>query len=574
MELSDNEQRRARNLIWNAAGDYGFEPDFKAYDEAGQADLYWNSVIGAVRRAYGAETFAPLFAAFEGCLDEHIYEQLLWLGLENAVFQRESACRPALPILRRQYAHQVLALSRAAQNDRLLDVLQEAHYRRALGETPTLKPRDAELLDALEFPGDLDGPALVDRALGFLKDYFDFVPGETQAAEAETLRKKRRIFFLRRQPGRVDLPAVRGFGYGFGQHGFSTGGSEDDAMPRHALTWSGLTAPDQDSLREYIATYFGAPLYDRRETETRESALCTGEHQGCLLYYAKGGAELDRVASGYAGAQRRAALKQMEKNQAHYQADLTRNRTSVARLTARIRNALLAYLQPITLRSAAGRLDAGRVWRGVHLDDDKVFTRTLQTDPGNLCVDLLLDGSTSQISRQEVVAAQGYMIAEALTRCGIPVRVTAFCSMSGYTILTRFRDYRETDANRRIFHYFTTGCNRDGLALRALGREMEDAPCEHRMVILLSDAKPNDVRKLTRDGALVEYRDQAGVANTAAEVRALLHRDISVVCVFTGNDEDVPAAHTIYGRDFARIRSLDQFADTVGTLIQNQIRSL
>ena len=40
------------------------------------------------------------------------------------------------------------------------------------------------------------------------------------------------------------------------------------------------------------------------------------------------------------------------------------------------------------------------------------------------------------------------------------------------------------------------------------------------------------------------------------------------------NDEDIPAAHTIYGRNFARIRSLDQFADTVGTLIQNQIRSL
>ena len=37
---------------------------------------------------------------------------------------------------------------------------------------------------------------------------------------------------------------------------------------------------------------------------------------------------------------------------------------------------------------------------------------------------------------------------------------------------------------------------------------------------------------------------------------------------------DLPAAHTIYGRNFARIRSLDQFADTVGALIQNQIRSL
>lgn len=46
MEILESEQRRARNLIWNTAGDYSFEPDFKAYDAEGRADLYWNSIIG------------------------------------------------------------------------------------------------------------------------------------------------------------------------------------------------------------------------------------------------------------------------------------------------------------------------------------------------------------------------------------------------------------------------------------------------------------------------------------------------------------------------------------------------
>ena len=32
------------------------------------------------------------------------------------------------------------------------------------------------------------------------------------------------------------------------------------------------------------------------------------------------------------------------------------------------------------------------------------------------------------------------MIAEALTRCHIPVRVSSFCSISGYTVVTRYRD--------------------------------------------------------------------------------------------------------------------------------------
>ena len=49
---------------------------------------------------------------------------------------------------------------------------------------------------------------------------------------------------------------------------------------------------------------------------------------------------------------------------------------------------------------------------------------------------------------------------------------------------------------------------------------------------------------------------------------------ISVICVFTGVDEDIPSAKLVYGRDFARIQSVDLLADTVGTLLQNQIRSI
>jgi nitric oxide reductase activation protein len=235
---------------------------------------------------------------------------------------------------------------------------------------------------------------------------------------------------------------------------------------------------------------------------------------------------------------------------------------------------MLAHLQPTVVRSAAGVLDAMRVWRAEALNDDKVFNRTLRGDVGDLCVDILLDSSTSQTQRQETVSAQGYMIAESLTRCGIPVRVTAFCSLSGYTIMTRFRDYQETKRNENIFHYFTTGCNRDGLAVRALGRELDNAPCEHRLVIILSDAKPNDVIKIARGSSYLDYAEQTGVLDTAREVRVITRTGAAVICVFTGDDEDLPSARTIYGRNFTRIRQLDQFADTVGSLIQNQIRNL
>lgn len=574
MEILDSEKRRARNLIWNAAGDYHFEPDFKAYDDEGRADLYWNSIIGAVRKNYGPETIDALFAAFHGCRDEALYEQLVWLGLENAVYQRESPRRLALPALRRRYARWVLSQCAGIGDGELLPRLEEAHFRRALGEDPAMTKEDRKLLDSLEFSGELDGPELSQAALDFLHDHFGFVPGKTQAEEAEALRKHRPWFLFGRSRALDGLPAVRTFGFGYGEHLVAGQGGGPNAEPVQRRLTDRNLAQTEEALRNYMRDYFGAPLLSEGERRTLEQSLCIGEHKNCHLYYTQGDDEPGRHLKGYAAAQRRNALRQAEKNREAYEADAVRHRASIVRLTARIRNAMLAYLQPTVVRTASGTLDPGRIWRGVYLDDDKVFTKIQQSDPGQLAVDLLLDASSSQVDRQAVVAAQGYMIAEALTRCHIPVRVTSFCSLSGYTVLTRYRDYQEQDRNERIFRYFTTGCNRDGLAIRALAREIEESSYEHKLVILLSDAKPNDVIQLYRDGAYVDYAQDNGIENTAMEVRSLLFRDIPVICVFTGNDDDIPAAHTIYGRNFARIRSLDQFADTVGTLIQNQIRSL
>ena len=574
MEILDSEKRRARNLIWNAAGDYHFEPDFKAYDDEGRADLYWNSIIGAVRKNYGPETIDALFAAFHGCRDEALYEQLVWLGLENAVYQRESPRRLALPALRRRYARWVLSQCAGIGDGELLPRLEEAHFRRALGEDPAMTKEDRKLLDSLEFSGELDGPELSQAALDFLHDHFGFVPGKTQSEEAEALRKHRPWFLFGRSRALDGLPAVRTFGFGYGEHLVAGQGGGPNAEPVQRRLTDRNLAQTEEALRNYMRDYFGAPLLSEGERRTLEQSLCTGEHKSCHLYYTQGDDEPGRRLKGYAAAQRRNALQQAEKNREAYEADAVRHRASIVRLTARIRNAMLAYLQPTVVRTASGTLDPGRIWRGVYLDDDKVFTKIQQSDPGQLAVDLLLDASSSQVDRQAVVAAQGYMIAEALTRCHIPVRVTSFCSLSGYTVLTRYRDYQEQDRNERIFRYFTTGCNRDGLAIQALAREIEESSYEHKLVILLSDAKPNDVIQLYRDGTYVDYARDNGIENTAMEVRSLLFRDIPVICVFTGNDDDIPAAHTIYGRNFARIRSLDQFADTVGTLIQNQIRSL
>lgn len=570
MDILDREKRRACNIIWNAAREYGFDPPFKVYDPDGRADLYWNSIIGAARRCYGAETMDALFAAIRDSAQEELYEQMLWLGLENAVYQREAPVRPALSALRRRYARSVIARSGPVPAEEVPILLEEMHFRRVMGEEIHLMPREAAMLDELELSGELSGEELTERLLAFLKKYYRFTPEEGSGTDGVRRPPLLRRFF-RKISGRK--PPVRRFGRGYSER--STKGSDTGASAslQRRLSDQSL-AQSEASIRKFVEDYFGQPLLDPSKTAELEHALCTDAHQLCHLYFARGEDTWDPTIRGFANARRKEALARMQLNRDAYAADAARSRESILRLTARIQNAMLAYLQPETVRSPSGTLDGGRVWRGICLGDNKVFTRMQQTDPGELSVDLLLDGSTSQQERQTTVAAQGYMIAEALTRCHIPVRVSSFCSISGYTVVTRYRDYLENDRNEKIFNYFTAGCNRDGLALRALCRGMDDSPCAHKLLILLSDAQPNDITKMAQDGDFIDYTEENAVQNTAIEVRALTGRGISVICVFTGEDTDLPAAHTIYGRNFARIRSLDQFADTVGTLIQNQIRSI
>ena len=109
-------------------------------------------------------------------------------------------------------------------------------------------------------------------------------------------------------------------------------------------------AQTEAALRKYMRGYFGAPLYDQQQLESLERALCVDAHRGCHLYYATGDDTPEKL-KGYVAAQRRNALKQMELNRAAYEADAVRHRTSIRRLTARIRNAMLAYLQPTPVLS-------------------------------------------------------------------------------------------------------------------------------------------------------------------------------------------------------------------------------
>lgn len=567
-EVSELQKRRAENIIWNAAQSHGFTPDFKAYDSDARADLYWNTVIGAVRRHFDYPRLEAVFRSFQEDEDADIYEGLLWLGLENAVFEREREERPVLETLRRDYAARFIAQFRVINDLPLYDAIAYAHYRRVLGLDVRMDKYDAKLLDELEFSREMDTDAIVARAKELFERWF-----QIRIRERKEEKKKQLLRFGLRK-GKQKKGRYRRFGLGFADHPDNLYGGE--LTGQHDLDERHLTSMSAKELRSFMEAKYGRSAFSERETRELERSVCTGNHAACHVLVTKGEKGSAKIQNGFEALHRELEEKQIERNRAFFSDNLAARRTSIERLSSKIQNSILLHLQPSPVRSDSGALEGGRAWRALYLNDERVFRRDEQSNMGDLSVDILLDASTSQSRRQAIVSNQGYVIAESLNRCCIPCRVMSFCSMTGYTILRIFRDYWERGANGRIFEYVSNGCNRDGLGIRLAHHLISKEHFDHRILIVLSDAKPNDVVRIRpRDSEeFINYEEESGIRDTAFEVRSARADGISVICVFTGADEDVASAKTIYGRDFARIQSLDKLADTVGMLLQNQIKNM
>ena len=563
MEIRETEQRRADNLIWNTAGDYSIVPWMRVYDSGGRAELYWNSIVGAVFSRYDRVRLCRFTDDFGRGETRRLLETVFWLGLDNAVYARAAAERPALSSLRARYAR---SLETVPPEEGRVSAVLRAYF---LDEYSNSYPRLKELTAALRaVHGDNTEQVLAALDV-LLRQQLGYAP------EAKKKPRTARGMFLRLfgrdEDAMNQILPVRGFALGVAEH-YRPDSGESEEEHRRSIRLPRPTATKDIDMREYVTGYFGRSMYDERVLYALEKELCVGSHADCSLHFTRGAAEDKSKVKGYAGERRLASLAQEAKNLAAFDRDRDRSRETIRRLSQQISNSILARLDSSAVRSSAGRMDAGRVWRGVLLDDDKVFTRELRGEMGALSVDILLDASTSQLHRQESIAAQGYIIAESLTRCHIPVRVYSFCSMNGFTIVNLFRDYSENDKNANIFRYFTAGCNRDGLAVRTAAKMMESSGAENRILVVLSDCKPNDVMKVRTAGAEYrEYTEAEGVEDTAAEVHSARIRGIHVVCVFTGTDDDLPAAKLIYGQHMTRIRSLNQFADAVSSLLRSQI---
>lgn len=573
------QQRRAINLVWTASGDYQFEPQFLALKSNGEPDFYMNCVIGLVHKWFGDETQKRLFAHWTGDVRQSTFDDLAWLALENAVYEKELPERPVLEALRYTHAEEFFAseyqLSRQEWMDKnqLVYSLQSERWKKVLSQKPPLlAPWEKGLGEALACPGTMSGEELEAAVLAAFEKYLQF-DGTVHKKEpfrlhfgdkwAPLLTKLMPVEIVRTDDLTIGRSAAAG----------------ENGMVRasNALRAKLHSNERETQDRNYIERCFGRSIYSPQRLARIEQQLCTGNHLGCHLWFTRGENAPDKPMSADTQRLYEQAEEQAKRNRAAFSHDNALYQNALLRLTEQIRNCMLVHQQPDRVTARQGFLDGTKVWREPILRDDRVFLRADEEPHPGFTVDLMLDGSASRLHCQETIAIQGYILAKSLATCGIPVRVTSFCSLRGYTVLRILKDLGDKNGERKVFDYFAAGWNRDGLALRGAGELMRSAPADKHLLILLTDASPDDSHKILPSGKVPLSRDydgQAGIDDTANEVRALRAQGVRVAAVFMGENESIPAANAIYGRDLARIRRMDQLAAAAGRLIQTEIQEL
>ncbi len=579
MEADIREMKRAKNFIWASAEDYELNPLYLAFSPDGKADTYLNIIIGLSYKWYDGAQLEEFFNMFGG-KDKELFEGLFWIGLEKVLFKKEKDYRMALTDLRVEYAKETVRRFKKYTDNSLIEKIRYGYCRQILGKESNLSAEEEELLSEFDFSNDMTTEQIIGKTKKILSEKFSYTP---------SLKKnKEGVYFLQkvlspfRSVGKVSATYVRTKKYD-DPTGFNEGKTGVLKKGKNYLLQFSLNGNPKYAL-EYVQSTFGKNMYNDFENQRIEEKLCTGKHKESHLLFTKGekynlkeqSRELPKKEIKEILEFRRGCKNQYEKNKEYFEKNRPVYKNSINRLSEQLRITLDSEREIFPLMSNHGKINGGKIWQALYVDNPRVFEKKEQEDKSGFSVDIMIDGSSSRKNSQEFIAAQVYVLAKSLERCNIPCQIYSYCSIRGYTVLRIFKDYSEQKAGKEIFKYVAAGNNRDGLALKGAGHLMEHSPKEKRILVVLTDASPQDDQSAT-EGAFYknnEYTDELAIKDTEKEIHNLKSNNIQVIGIFMGSERGTIAAKEIFGKDFVKIETIHQFSDAVGRILQEKIRNI
>lgn len=577
-------ENRIRNLLWTVSGDYGLEmkPDVSLFLRSKSIALYDGIKQGAIARFYDKE-FLGLYLVKKIFLnaDEAELTVLAQLCIEEAIGEKICRERPGVRDMQRQAFE---------------DILDQEFEEMPSQENLTGRLKISVLRDRLT-----NGEHLVEEQI---RQYRDMVYLSRQAKDTmDLIRIIDKLYntmidpMFEKKYGSLDrvLAVTLEELTEFGWEDYLSEEMYEEALESYAqkltnrmtdLEDSSLTQEMEEKRKAkrkisvvtpealekaytYVELNFGKTYLSETEEKRMNYLMCRGIHSDCSLYFTEGILK-NPVRHNY---QYEYAKRLKNKNIWLYHDKHRIVKRNIANLTELLKKSMVLRSEAQEVLSDRGTILPSRLWRVGRSSEATVFQRVLKGDNTDFVVDVLIDASGSQMSRQGEVALQAYMISEALSNVEIPHRVMSYCTFWDYTILHRFREYDDPrSANENIFNYVTSSNNRDGLAIKSAGYGLLQREEEKKILIVLSDGRPYDVI-VNRPNAKnpQPYQGKYAAADTATEVRRLRNLGVSVLGVFAGEEKDLATEKKIFGKDFAYIRNITSFSRIVGRYLTKQL---
>lgn len=589
MELDDSRfelENRVKNLLWTVSGDYGLDmkPDVSLFLRSEAIALYDGIKQGAFARFYDRDMMG-MYLVKKVFLqaDEQCLTQLAQLCIEEAVGEKVCRERPGIRSILRKACEDILdqEFEQMCAPGNVLGKLRAAVLRRRLeGSSYRAEKKLQELTDtvagAAGAENTMDLIRLVDKLYNRLVDpSFEAVHGNLEKVLAVSIKELTEYPWedylteeLYEEALENYMEQLTGNMTGLEDRAV-TESMEEERRKKHKIT---VLPPEVlEKAHTYVELNYGKTYLTETEEKRINHLMCRGIHGDCSLYFTEGILK-NPVKRNY---QYEYAVRLRNKNIWLYHDKHRIVKHNIAELTDTLRKSLTLRAETQTVLSDRGMIVPSRLWRIGRSSDAKIFQRELKADAADFVVDVLIDASGSQMSRQGEVAIQAYIISEALSNVEIPHRVMSFCTFWDYTILHRFRKYDDPRTeNENIFNYVTSSNNRDGLAIKTAGHSLLQRQEEKKILIVLSDGRPYDVI-VNRPNAKnpQPYRGNTAISDTATEVRRLRNLDVSVLGVFAGEEKDLSTEKKIFGKDFAYIRDIRNFSRIVGRYLKKQLET-
>ena len=588
-ELDDSRfelENRLKNLLWTVSGDYGLEmkPDVALFLRSEAIALYDGIKQGAFARFYDRDMMG-MYLVKKVFLqaDEQCLTQLAQLCIEEAVGEKVCRERPGIRSIQRKACEDILEqeFEQMCDPGNVLGRLRAAVLRRRLdGSSFRAEKKLQELTDAVAGAAGAENTMelirIVDKLYNRLVDpSFEAVHGSLEKVLAVSVKELTEYPWEDYLTEELYEEALESYMEQLtetmtGLEDRSvTENMEEERRKKHKIT---VLPPEAlEKAHTYVELNYGRTYLTDTEEKRINHLMCRGIHGDCSLYFTEGILK-NPVKRNY---QYEYAVRLRNKNIWLYHDKHRIVKHNIAELTDTFRKSLTLRAETQTVLSDRGMIVPSRLWRIGRSSDAKIFQRELKADAADFVVDVLIDASGSQMSRQGEVAIQAYIISEALSNVEIPHRVMSFCTFWDYTILHRFRKYDDPRTeNENIFNYVTSSNNRDGLAIKTAGHSLLQRQEEKKILIVLSDGRPYDVI-VNRPNAKnpQPYRGNTAISDTATEVRRLRNLDVSVLGVFAGKEKDLSTEKKIFGKDFAYIRDIRNFSRIVGRYLKKQLET-